>query len=315
MNTKAIYFTHQKHSLGLALVAAMSLSAGVAHAQNTSAPFTVSGTVAAGSQYTNNVSINEVEIASGNSDIAITVDADLNLKWRPTQQVTVDAGYNLSTRRYDDIDTFDLDKHQLYGDVSYNLGTYAIGANINYTDAQRDGNDFYSINQQSLYLLKPLNNNLTVRAALVFEDKDFDFLSARDADGEAVHIDGIWSLNQGRSDLVVGYAYHEEDARSSAFAYDADTIHARFTHRFSWNGRESNLQLGGEAQFRDYDGITPSIGRTRDDKHYMVDARVEVKLQPWLAVYGNVARGDFRSHLPSADYTQNIVGAGLKVDF
>lgn len=303
----------QKQQLGLALILAMGATA--AGAQNTSAPFTLSGSLEAGTEYTNNVTINEIEAASGESDMSAVVDAALNLNWKPSAELNVDAGYNLSTQRYDDIDVFDLDKHQLYGDVSYDLNQITVGANFYYTDAQLDGGDFYKTRQQSVYAVKALNNNLTLRGALNFGDKDFDWLGARDADTEGVSVDAIWNLNQGQSNLKVGYAYHDEDARVNAFAYDADILHARFTHRFGWNGREANLQLGGQAQFRDYKGITPSIGRTRDDHQYIVDARVEVKLMPWLAVFGNVERVDFRSHLASADYTQNRIGAGLKLDF
>ena len=303
----------QKQQLGLALVLAMGATA--ANAQNTSAPFTLSGSLEAGTEYTNNVTLNEIETYSGESDMSVVVNAALKLNWKPSSELNVDAGYNLSTQRYDDIDFFDLDKHQIYSDVSYDLNQVTVGANIYHTDAQLDGSDFYTTRQQSVYAVKALNNDLTLRGALNFGKKDFDWLGARDADTEGVSVDAIWSLNQGQSNLKVGYAYHDEDARVNAFAYDADTIHARFTHNFGWNGREGNLQLGGQAQFRDYKGITPSIGRTRDDHQYLVDARVEVKLMPWLAVFGNVERVDFRSHLSTADYTQNRIGAGLKLDF
>src|SRR5690606_37749254 len=167
-------------------------------------------------------------------------------------------GYNLSTPRSDDIDVFDLGNHRLCGDVSYDMRQATVGANFQYTDAQLDGRDLYKTRQLSAYASKALNDNLTLRGALNFGDKDFDWLGARDADTEGASVDAIWSLNQGQSNLKVGYAYHDEDARVNAFAYDADTIHARFTHNFGWNGRQGNLQLGGQAQFRDYKGITPS---------------------------------------------------------
>lgn len=304
---------HKRLVVGLLLV--MASASGAAQAQESSELFSISGSLEAGTEYNSNVSVSEIESASGESDMAAAIDAALDMNWKPSERLSIDAGYSLTSRRYDDFDAFDLDMHLLYGDVSYDFEQFTLGANYYYADAQLGGDDFLTLKQQSLYAGKLLNDSLYLRGALNFSDKDFNNFSARNADSEGVSIDAFWFFNQGQSTVVLGYAYDNEDTRSAAFAYDADTLRTRFTHRFAWNGRESNVQLGGRAQFRDYKGITPSIGRPRDDRQFVVDARVEVKLMPWLSVFGNVERGDYSSRLSSADYTENRIGAGLKLAF
>lgn len=286
-----------------------------AQAQNTNEPFTVTGSLEAGTEYNSNVSVSELESASGESDMAGAVDAALDMNWKPAERVSVDAGYSFTSRRYDDYDAFDLDMHLLYGDISYEMDLFTVGANYYFADAELGGDDFLTLKQNSLYAGKLFDERWYLRAALNFSDKDFDGFGARDADTEGLSLDAFWFFNQGMSSLVFGYAYDDEDTRANQFAYEADTLRTRFTHRFTVNGRDGNLQVGGRAQFRDYRGITPSLGATRDDKQYVIDARVEVELMPWLAVTGQIERGDYRSRLASADYTENRIGAGLKVSF
>jgi hypothetical protein len=298
--------------LGFVVTAATSVNV---HAQNSGSPFTFSGSLEAGAEYNSNVSVSELESASGESDMAGALDAALDMNWKPAERVTVDAGYSFTSRQYDDFDAFDLDMHLLYGDVSYELDLFTVGANYYFADAQLGGDDFLTLKQRSLYAGKLFDERWYLRAALNFSDKDFDGFGARDASNEGLSLDAFWFFNQGMSTLVAGYAYEDEDTRADQFAYKADTLRTRFTHRFLWNGRESSLQLGGRAQFRDYQGITPDIGIARDDKQYVLDASVEVNLMPWLAVTGKVERGDYRSRLASADYTENRIKAGLKVSF
>lgn len=290
------------------------LAAG-AFAQSTNNSFTVSGSLEAGTEYNSNVSVSELESASGESDMAGALDAALDMNWKPAERISVDAGYSFTSRQYSDFDAFDLDMHLFYGDVSYELDLITVGANYYYADARLGGDDFLTLKQNSLYAGKLFNDSFYLRGALNRSEKDFDGFGARDADTEGLSMDAFWFFNEGMSTLVLGYAYDDENARSRAFAYESDTLRTRYTHRFSWNGRESSVQLGGRAQFRDYKGVTPEIGVPRDDKQYVLDARLEVKLLPWLAVIGQVERGDYRSRLSSADYTENRVGAGLELSF
>lgn len=292
-----------------------AVASGTVYAQSSPNPVTFSGSLEAGAEYNSNVSVSELESASGESDMAGTLDASLDMHWNPAERVSVDAGYSFTSRQYDDFDAFDLDMHLLYGDISYEFDPFTVGANYYFADAELGGDDFLTLKQNSLYVGKLFYERWHLRGALNFSEKDFDGFGARDANTEGLSLDAFWFFNQGMSTLVFGFAYDDEDTRADQFAYEADTVRTRFTHRFNWSGRESYLQLGGRAHFRNYKAITPGVGVARDDKQYVLDASVEVKLMPWLAVTGQVERGDYRSRLASADYTENRIRAGLKVSF
>jgi len=277
--------------------------------------FSVSGSVSGGVEYNSNVSITELESATGESDTAAIAEAALDLNWRPADRLSLDAGYSYSGSRYSDFDAFDLDLHLLYADVSYEFDSFSLGTNYYFADANLGGDDFLTLKQYSLYAGKLFTDQLYLRGALNFSDKSFDNFPQRNAKSDGLSMDLFWFFNQGRSTLVFGYAHEDEDARERAFSYAANTLRLRYSNRFTVDGKNAEFQLGMRAQDRDYRGISPEIGVRRGDRQYVGDARVEVSLNSYLAISAKLERADFRSNLASADYAENRASVSLKLAF
>jgi hypothetical protein len=301
-------------------VAALALAIGAALAGHSlwaqsGEQLSLSGSVELGAEHNSNVSITELESATGEADTAAILDAGFDASWQATDRLTVDAGYSYSGRRYEEFEDFDLDLHLLYTDLSYDFDLFSVGTNYYFADAQLGGDDFLTLKQYSVYAGKLLADQWYLRGALNFSDKSFNNFAQRDADSEGLSLDAFWFFNQGRSTLVFGYAFDNEDARVNAFSYQANTMRIRFTNRFNVIGKDAQLQLGVRVQDRDYRGITPEINARRDDRQYTTEARFEVSLNKYLSVATQFERGAFRSNLASADYTENRVSASLKLAF
>lgn len=303
-----------RHTLFASMAVATQLASVAALAQSNSA-VTFSGAIEAGAEYNSNVSVPELETASGTGDMAATADARLDMNWKPVERLSVDAGYSFSAQRYQDVDIFDLDMHLVYADASYDFDVFTIGANHYYADADLGGRDFLILKQTSVYAGKMIGEQIYLRGAINTADKSFTGLAARNAKTEGVSVDAFWFFNQGRSSMSFGYAWDDEEARAREFAYEADTLRVRYNNRFDLFGKDSDLQIGLRTQHRDYKGITPAIGVPRNDRQTVADARLKVQLNPVLAVSGKLERGDFSSHLPSADYTENRVSLSLQASF
>ena len=86
--------------------------------------FEVSVRVDAASEHNSNVSVSELEQATGESDRALVLDFAVDAHWKPKTAMSVDFGYNYSDRRYREFSEFDLAMHLLYGDVSYDFSHY-----------------------------------------------------------------------------------------------------------------------------------------------------------------------------------------------
>lgn len=299
-------------ALALAISAAVTAQSLLAQSAD---KLTLSGSVELGAEQNSNVSISELESATGESDIAATVDTGLDASWQATERLSMDAGYSYSARRYDEFDAFDLDLHLLYADVSYDFDLLSLGSNYYHADARLGGDDFLTLKQYSFYAGKLLADQWYLRGALNFADKSFNNFAPRDATSEGLSLDAFWFFNQGRSSLVFGYAFDDEDARVSSFSYRANTARIRYTNRFNVIGKDAQLQLGVRVQDRDYQGITPEINARRDDRQYTTEARFEVSMNTYLSVATQFERATFSSNLPSADYTENRISASIKLAF
>lgn len=302
--------------LGLSLLS-LAMAAPFAQAQPATAQedLTVSGSVAVGAEHNDNLSVSQLESASGRSDSALTTDASVNLLWKPADKLTAETGYSYTMSRYQELESYDLDMHLLFADVSYEFKPVTLGGNYYFADADLGRESFLSLNQYSLYAGKLLGEAWYLRGALNFSEKDFDLFTTRDADNDGFSVDAYHFFNQGRSSVSVSYAYEDENTRDAAFAYTANTLRLRLNHSVMLGTREAKLQLGYRLQDRNYDAITPSINAVRDDTQNVVDAKVEVPIVEQLALLARWEHGDYSSKLPSADYTDNRISLALEYTF
>ena len=277
--------------------------------------FSYSAYVELGGGYSSNVDIEELEVASGESDIALLVDGGIDITWRPQERWRIDSGYNYHTSRFKDVDEFDLSAHMLYIDASYELDLMTLGSNYYFTDADLNNKRFLSLHQFSAYAGKMLNEYWYVRAALNFSDKNFKRTGARDAENLGFSVDGFWFFNAGVSSLNVGYDYEKEDTRAARYEYDAITLRALVIQRLSLQQREASLQLGYNLQLRDYDNPSPSIGRQRDDTRHSLNAQLTVHWADNFDVITKVKRAQYDSDLPSADYNETSIMLSAKFRF
>ncbi|MEX0903137.1 MAG: hypothetical protein WDZ76_10475 [Pseudohongiellaceae bacterium] len=297
-----------------AMALAISLVASTAAAQQTDR-FTVSGYGELGAEYNSNVSITELESATGESDTAAVLDAGLDLSWSVTERLNADAGYSYSSSSYRNFDDFDLDLHLLYGDLSYEFDALTLGTSINHADARLAGDDFLTLDQYSLYAGKLLGDQWYLRGALNFSDKSFEGFSERDADVEGLGIDAFWFFNDGRSTLVFSYAYDDETAASSQFSYDANTVRMRYTNSLVFASKDAEFQLGLRLQDRNYKGLTPAISARRDDQQAVAEAQFELSLYEHLAIITRLEHGAYQSNLSSADYDETRASLAVQLSF
>lgn len=313
-NTRPPRNTFIRHT---AILAGLALAAPLALAQSSTAQedLELTGSLGVGAEHNNNLSVAQLESASGQSDTALTLDGSVNLLWQASSKLTVESGYSYTMSRYQDIDSFDLDMHLLFADAAYDFGQFTLGGNYYFATADLGGDGFLDLDQYSLYAGKLFGESWYLRGAANFVQKDFDVFDARDADTDGFSADVYHFFNAGKSSVSLGYAFEEEDTRGPSFIYDANTLRLRLNHGFTLASREAKFQLGYRLQDRDYANATPSIGVPRDDKQRVADARLELKLVDELWLVTRWEHGDYRSRLASADFTDNRVSAQLRYDF
>jgi hypothetical protein len=305
--------------LGLAMAAPLAFAqqtpAEPPTPQEENKPFDFSGGVALGAEHNDNLSVAELESASGSSDTAATLEANADLNWQGTEGTNFATGYSYSGSRYQDIDAYDIDLHLVYADLSHDFELLTLGANYYFADARLGGDSFLELNQASLYAGKLFGASWYLRGALNFTEKEFDTFDTRDADNDGFSVDVYRFFNSGRSNVTVGYVYEDEDTRGQSFRYTADTVRLRLNHRFTLAERPSRLQVGYRWQERDYRFPSPVINVPRDDSPRVAEAQLEVEMTDKLALTTGWEHGDYQSRLPSADFSANRYSLALKLSF
>jgi Tfp pilus assembly protein PilF len=276
-----------------------------------SKPWSLYGSV--GAEYDDDVTRSELDVTSGESDMALVVELGGAYALIDRSLWQLEVGYDFYQSLYTEEDDFDLQSHSLSLDGSRELGPVTAGLGYRLVFSTLDGDDFLEIQALRPSLGMLMLPSWYVDMSLELQDRDFDE-SARDSDRTRLGITNyVFVQNRGR--LAFGYHMLDEDAEGPEFDYDGYELSLGLKAFLSISDRELELDMVFEYLDRDYDNITPSIGRKRDDRRKTLRIGVARRLGKVGEVRLDWERTDADSNLPSADYRQNVIRLSVGVDF
>jgi hypothetical protein len=269
---------------------------------------TFSAEVAVGVEYDSNVSVEEVDATSGESDHAIIVDLELGMDQQINDRTDLSLSYDFSNSKYNEFDQVDRQTHILGADLAYDAGDLNTGISAYYIDARLDSDGFLELWRVSPSLSGFISKRWFARGAYVYSDKTLDERPERDAQTHAGEADLYFFRRGLRSYFNVGYQFKYEDAEAAQYDYRAHNFKLRYIHRLEMFSRLAKIEFSWRFEDRDYQSDTPSIGEERDDSRnrWKVDLEYPVTDQATIQLYGGYA--DYESNLPAADYYQTVVG-------
>ncbi len=264
--------------------------------------------VGIGVEYDSNISIEEVDRASSESDYALTLDASLEMRQDFNDTTELSLNYDYSQNSYNEFSQVDRQTHILGSDLSFKLGELDSGLSAYYINSRLDGSKFLE-----LYRLSPsasgfLAKKWFARGAYVYVDKSIESSSERDATTHAVEGDVYYFRRGLRSYFNFGYRYKDEDAEADRLDYQSSSVKIRYVHRVEMLSRLAKFEISWRYEDRDYESETPSIGEARADKRHRWRADMEMPLIGKSAVQVYYGYSDYDSNLPSSDYYQTLVG-------
>ena len=300
-------------STAIVLASACPLLWAKVWANDTADAWSVSGKAKAGMEYQSNVNISELEQASGESDTAVVVDAQIDMGWQISDNLRLDGGYSFNDKSYQTASDYDSRLQLAFADMSYALTSTTLGANVYYAKADLDSSDFLTLTQFSIYTMHSLSDSWFLRPNVTHADKQFAQIQARDAKSNSVAVDSFWFFNQGQRFISLGVTYEDEKANTTEFSYTSTGLNARVSNQFSLWQIQQTIQFGAKMSQRDYQAADKD--NRRDDVHQQFDATWEVNLGQHWAVLTSVEYGDFQSTLSTADYDETRGGLMLQASF
>lgn len=292
----------------------------------------VNGHVEGGYEHDSNVTVDELNSSSDESDQAWVFDAGLESMLKPTEPLNVALGYSLSGRRYRTLDQFDQDIHLLSADISYDFDPITVGTSYHYSHATLGSDPFLDFSRASVYLGSLLGEDVYLLASLQDKSKDFDDSDARDADIRGVSLDSFFFFNQARSHFLIGLDGDREDAEADAYDNDLLRVRVALVHKFTLGGEGNRLRLGWRYEDREYDQVTvtssnpflsdPLAGELserstsqRADRARILEASWRIGLNDVVSVEPRISWGQYTSNVDSADYDKTVAGVTLRAGF
>ena len=269
------------------------------------------GEVGVGAEYDTNVSVDEVDVTSGEADSTWLVDFELGVTQPLGKQTDLNLNYDFSQATYERFSRVDRQTHILGADVGTDLGKANTGISAYYINSRLDGEPFLEYLRVSPSLSGFLARKWFARGAYVFSERTIEDRADRDATTHSGEAD-LYYFHRGlRSYFNIGYRYRDEDATAARFDFRSHGLKLRYIRRFDLFERQAKVELAWRFEARRYLSPTPSIGEDREDDRSRWKLDLEVPLTRRLALQTYASYGNYESNLPRADFTQTIVGARL----
>lgn len=271
-----------------------------------------SAEIGIGGEYDTNVSVDEVDLSSGQSDYAFTADFELGLRHDFSERTKVSVNYDASQATYRQFSRVNRITQILGADISHDLGRSSAGMSAYFIDSRLDGEPFLRYLRLSPSLSGFLSQRWFARGAYVYSEREIEERTARDAETHSGEMD-IYYFHRGlRSYANLGYRYRDEDSVAPEFDFSSHSLKLRYIRRFDLWKRKAKAEIALRYELRDYRFDEPTIGEPRDDRRLRGKLDFELPLTPrftWQLYY---SYGDYLSNLPRADFTQTIIGSRLQ---
>ncbi|MEM1187232.1 MAG: surface lipoprotein assembly modifier [Pseudomonadota bacterium] len=266
----------------------------------------------AGVEYDSNVSVDEVDLSSGQSDYAITADFKISARHRFDSATVGTLTYDVGRSDYSEFSRVDRLTHIVGADVSTDLGKSSAGLSIYYIDSRLDEEAFLNFLRVSPSMSGFLSQRWFARGAYVYSERDIDARPLRDASTHSAEAD-LYYFHRGlRSYANVGYRFRDENAVADELDFLAHSLKFRYIRRFDLWKRKAKTEFALRYEVRDYRSEEPTISERRKDDRLRLKLDFEIPINDrftWQAYY---SYGDYESNLPRADFIQTIVGTRLQ---
>lgn len=284
------------------------------NAQETSTPSKTRwrGEVGTGVEYDTNVSVDEVDLSSGESDYAWVADFELGVQRDLGEKTRASLNYDISSSRYQEFSRVNRLTQIAGADLSHDLGKSNVGLSAYFIDSKLDGDDFLRYLRLSPSLSGFISKRWFTRGAYVYSEREIDQRAARDATTHTGEVDFYYFHRGLRSYLNIGYRYRDEDAIADELDFTAHSLKLRYIRRFDLWGKKAKAELAVRYEERDYLFDEPTINVPRNDDRIRWKIDFEVPLSKRLTFVSYYSYGNYVSNLPRADFTQTIVGSRLQ---
>ena len=271
--------------------------------------------LAAGYAWDDNVGLDEVERATGESDEVTSLEIQGSAEFSFDDRASVRISAGLVDDSYRQFSQVDRRTESLGINLETQLGKATVGINWFDVSADLDDEAFLTYERISPYVAGFLSKQWFLRGEYVYGEKTIARRPGREADSHSVSIDSYYFIQGLKRYAVLGYTFRVDNARANRYDYDSHALKLRYVHRESLANLPLELELEGKFEDRRYKSPDPFIQTEREDTRLRLSAELRLLITEYASVSVHVKNSDYDSNLPTASYSDLVVGTELRLSF
>ena len=271
--------------------------------------------LAAGYAWDDNVGLDEVERATGESDEVTSLEIQGSAEFSFDERASVRISAGLVDDSYRQFSQVDRRTESLGINLETQFGKATVGINWFDVSADLDDEAFLTYERLSPYVAGFLSKQWFIRGEYVYGEKTIARRPAREADSHSVSIDSYYFIQGLKRYAVLGYTFRVDNARANRYDYDSHALKLRYVHRESLANLPLELELEGKFEDRQYKSPDPFIQAEREDTRLRFSAEIRLLITEYASVSVHLKNSDYDSNLPTASYSDLVVGTELRLAF
>ncbi len=216
---------------------------------------------------------------------------------------------------YDDLNDFDLRTHSLSAYGSRDFEDYDASLSYSYSHTFLGGERLMEIHTVSPGVGFSGISNWYHRIGYGYQAKNFFSTHDRDGIQHGLTADNYYFFMEGQAYMHMGIRLEDEDTSGSEFDYFGKYMNLGAAIPIRIGTFTPKLNISYQYYWRDFDNITASIGRKRDDERETASIELTQRITDDMVIKLNYQAIDADSNLPSSDFIEHITSLSIQANF
>ena len=271
--------------------------------------------LAVGYAWDDNVGLDELERATGESDEVTSLEAQGSALFAFQDRVSLRLSAGLTDDSYQKFSQVDRRTESIGVNLEAKLGKTAVGINWFDVSADLNSDPFLTYERLSPYVSGFVSKKWFLRGEYVHGKKTIARRLGREADSHSVSIDSYYFIQGLKRYAVLGYTFRADDARANRYDYNSHTLKVRFIQRETVGGLPLEFEVEGKFEDRQYKAPDPMIRAEREDTRWRFSTELRLIVTEHASVVVHLKNSDYDSNLPTASYSDLVVGTEIRLSF
>ena len=271
--------------------------------------------LAAAYSWDDNVGLDELERATGESDEVTTLEAQGSALITLFDRTTLRMSAGLVDDSYAKFSVVDRRTESWGLNLESQLGETTLGINWFDVSADLDKQQFLTYQRLTPYLARFISKQWFLRGEYVYGEKEIERRPGRGADSHSISLDSYYFVRGLKRYALLSYTYRVDDANANRYDYESHALKLRYVHRATLGSLPLEMELETKLEERRYKSPDPVISTEREDTRVRFSGEIRLLITEYASVALQLKNSDYDSNVETASYNDLVVGTEFRLSF